>query len=216
VCDDGVARSADAADTAAAAASKKISKDVEKASSRSPRTLREALCRAFGFSPQTADWLAAKAGAEDGGITKLPFSGDTNAENARLVQNLAKALGELQDWLDGVSDGSIQNIEGHAEETFLFESVAPEDAEILAVDAETSAAHKKGAWVSESFSPFPFVASGEDEKDSENRESNVRHSKDPRGFDALVDKHFASIERAADQRAREEGSFKRDQESGQS
>ena len=205
--DDGVARSADAADTAAAAASKKISQDVEKASSRSPRTLREALCRAFGFSPQTADWVAAKAGAKYGGITKLPlsFSGDTNAENARLVQNLANALGELQDWLDGVSDGSIQNIEGHAEETFLCletNCVLPEDAEILAVDAETSAAHKKGAWVSESFSPFPFVASGEDEKDSENRESNVRRSLDPRGFDALVDKHFASIERLADQRAR--------------
>eukprot|EP00228_Micromonas_bravo_P001290 CAMPEP_0203002822 /NCGR_PEP_ID=MMETSP1401-20130829/1474_1 /ASSEMBLY_ACC=CAM_ASM_000894 /TAXON_ID=38833 /ORGANISM="Micromonas pusilla, Strain CCAC1681" /LENGTH=1237 /DNA_ID=CAMNT_0049744375 /DNA_START=62 /DNA_END=3772 /DNA_ORIENTATION=+ len=193
--DDGVARSADAADT------KKISKDVEKASSRSPRTLREALCRAFGFSPQTADWVAAKAGAEDGGITKLPFSGDENA----LVQNLAKALGELQDWLDGVSDGSIQNIEGHAEETFLCletNCVLPEDAEILAVDAETSAAQKKGAWVSESFSPFPFVASGEDEKDSENRDARVRRSLDPRGFDALVDAHFASIERLADQRAR--------------
>jgi predicted ribosome quality control (RQC) complex YloA/Tae2 family protein len=193
--DDGVARSADAADT------KKISKDVEKASSRSPRTLREALCRAFGFSPQTADWVAAKAGAEDGGITKLPFSGDENA----LVQNLAKALGELQDWLDGVSDGSIQNIEGHAEETFLCletNCVLPEDAEILAVDAETSAAQKKGAWVSESFSPFPFVPSGEDEKDSENRDARVRRSLDPRGFDALVDAHFASIERLADQRAR--------------
>ena len=193
--DDGVARSADAADT------KKISKDVEKASSRSPRTLREALCRAFGFSPQTADWVAAKAGAEDGGITKLPFSGDENA----LVQNLAKALGELQDWLDGVSDGSIQNIEGHAEETFLCletNCVLPEDAKILAVDAETSAAQKKGAWVSESFSPFPFVASGEDEKDSENRDARVRRSLDPRGFDALVDAHFASIERLADQRAR--------------
>ena len=200
--DDGVARSTDAADTAAAAASKKISKDVEKASSRSPRTLREALCRAFGFSPQTADWVAAKAGAKDGGITKLPFSGDTNAENARLVQNLANALGELRDWLDGVSDGSIQNIEGHAEETFLFESVLPEDAEILAVDAENSAAQKKGAWVSESFSPFPFIASGEDEKDSENRDARVRRSLDPRGFDALVDAHFASIERLADQRAR--------------
>ncbi len=209
VCDDGVTRSADAADTAAAAASKTISKDAEKASSRSPRTLREALCRAFGFSPQTADWVAAKAGAEDGGITKLPFSGDTNAENARLVQNVANALGELQDWLDGVTDGSIQNIEGHAEETFLFESVLPEDAEILAVDAENSAAHKKGAWVSESFSPFPFIASGEDDFDAsslnaphENRDARVRRSLDPRGFDALVDAHFASIERLADQRAR--------------
>ena len=207
--DDGVARSADAADTAAAAASKTISKDAEKASSRSPRTLREALCRAFGFSPQTADWVAAKAGAEDGGITKLPFSGDTNAENARLVQNVANALGELRDWLDGVADGSIQNIEGHAEETFLFESVLPEDAEILAVDAENSAAHKKGAWVSESFSPFPFIASGEDDFDAsslnaphENRDARVRRSLDPRGFDALVDAHFASIERLADQRAR--------------
>jgi predicted ribosome quality control (RQC) complex YloA/Tae2 family protein len=69
---------------------------------------------------------------------------------------------------------------------------------------------KKGAWVSESFSPFPFVASGEDDFDAsslnapnENRESNVRRLLDPRGFDALVDKHFASIERVADQRARE-------------
>jgi predicted ribosome quality control (RQC) complex YloA/Tae2 family protein len=209
--DDGVARSADAADTADTAASKKISKDVEKASSRSPRTLREALCRAFGFSPQTADWVAAKAGAKDGGITKLPlsFSGDTNAENARLVENVANALGELQDWLDGVADGSIQNIEGHAEETFLFESVLPEDAEILAVDAENSAAQNKGAWVSESFSPFPFVASGEDDFDAsslnapnENRDARVRRLLDPRGFDALVDAHFASIERLADQRAR--------------
>ena len=191
VGDDGVARRADAADAASAAAPKKIpvSKDAS-ASSRSPRTLREALCRAFGFSPQTADWVATKAGAEDGGVTKLPLSGDENG-SARLVQNVAKALGELRDWLDGVSDGSIRP-EGHAEETFLFdESVSPEDA----VDA-VEKTERKGTWVSESFSPFPFVAFGEDD-------ARVRRVLDPRGFDALVDAHFAAIESLADRRARE-------------
>ena len=111
--------------------------------SRPPRTLREALCRAFGFSPQIADRVASRAGARAGGQTKLPLVFDTtfekisedetsrvtNDENeacgekekSLLMRNVVKELGELETWLDGIADGSVKP-EGHAEESFLSET----------------------------------------------------------------------------------------------
>ena len=172
-------------------------------SARPPQTLREALCRAFGFSPQIADRVASRAGARAGGHTKLPLvfektsketstssddSGDSEEkERNLLMKNIVNELGELELWLDGIADGSVKP-EGHAEESFLSETN----------DGETTEDERRGRWVSESFSPFPFP---EAIRDTPTTESRFRV--EARGFDALVDEHFASIERAAHLRARE-------------
>ena len=186
--------------------------------SRPPRTLREALCRAFGFSPQIADRVASRAGARAGGQTKLPLVFDTtfekisedetsrvtNDENeacgekekSLLMRNVVKELGDLETWLDGIADGSVKP-EGHAEESFLSETN----------DGETTHTEKPGRWVSESFSPFPFSEAirerDMDTQDTQDTHTTSRFRLEPRGFDALVDEHFASIERAAHLRARE-------------
>ena len=186
--------------------------------SRPPRTLREALCRAFGFSPQIADRVASRARARSGGQTKLPLVFDTtfekisedetsrvtNDENEAcgakekrlLMRNVVKELGELETWLDGIADGSVKP-EGHAEESFLSETN----------DGETTHTEKPGRWVSESFSPFPFSEAirerDMDTQDTQDTHTTSRFRLEPRGFDALVDEHFASIERAAHLRARE-------------
>ena len=179
-----------------------------------PRTLREALCRAFGFSPQIADRVASRAGAPNGGLTRLPLRFDADATDAAdanedetretddastarraaLIENVAKELRDLEAWLEGVADGSIAP-EGHAEETFLPEHV---DGDV-APHAADHADHARGRWVPESFSPFPFPPGG---GASLGEAPRSRARVEPRGFDALVDEHFASIERAADLRAR--------------
>ena len=191
-----------------------------------PRTLREALCRAFGFSPQIADRVASRAGAPNGGLTRLPLRFDADATDAAdanedetretddastarraaLIENVAKELRDLEAWLEGVADGSIAP-EGHAEETFLPEHV---DGDV-APHAADHADHARGRWVPESFSPFPFPPGG---GASLGEAPRSRARVEPRGFDALVDEHFASIERAADLRARARVSQRR-QEGGQ-
>ena len=180
-----------------------------------PRTLREALCRAFGFSPQIADRVASRAGAPNGGLTRLPLRFDADATDAAdanedetretddastarraaLIENVAKELRDLEAWLEGVADGSIAP-EGHAEETFLPEHV---DGDV-APHAADHADHARGRWVPESFSPFPFPPGG---GASLGEAPRSRARVEPRGFDALVDEHFASVERAAHLRARE-------------
>ena len=182
-----------------------------------PRTLREALCRTFGFSPQIADRVASRAGAPNGGLTRLPLRFDADAADAAdatdanedetretddastarraaLIENVAKELRDLEAWLEGVADGSVAP-EGHAEETFLPEHV---DGDV-APHAADHADHARGRWVPESFSPFPFPPGG---GASLGEAPRSRARVEPRGFDALVDEHFASIERAADLRAR--------------
>ena len=93
--------------------------------------------------------------------------------------------------------GRLGETGGHAEESFLSETN----------DGETTHTEKPGRWVSESFSPFPFSEAirerDMDTQDTQDTHTTSRFRLEPRGFDALVDEHFASIERAAHLRARE-------------
>ena len=198
-----------------------------------PRTLREALCRAFGLSPQIADRVASRAGAPKGGLTTLPlFSSEeerdddeadgvasSSSRRLALLENLAQELHRLEEWLDKAADGLIAP-EGHAEEFLLEEEIASdtsrseESSSERVITAKEVTSEKGPVWVSESFSPFPFPEEGDEnddgvgeKKDSESsNKKQKRFRVEPRGFDALVDAHFASIEHFADVRARERAS----------
>ena len=73
-------------------------------SERAPATLREALCRAFGYSPPIAEHVCLTAGIDKGSGATLPF--DESAHDAR-VDALTQAVMEIENWFEGVTTGEI-------------------------------------------------------------------------------------------------------------
>ena len=67
---------------------------------RAPGTVREALCKAFGFGPPVVDRAARMAGIVDGAAAKTPL------DDARIAA-LGAALGSIDDWFEGVTDGRV-------------------------------------------------------------------------------------------------------------
>tara|TARA_B100000683_G_scaffold4382_1_gene4747 strand:- start:45948 stop:49148 length:3201 start_codon:yes stop_codon:yes gene_type:complete len=71
---------------------------------RAPGTLREALCRAFGYSPAIVEHIALTAGIEKASLATLPFDDDVRES---CVDRLAVAVHELESWFEGVTTGEI-------------------------------------------------------------------------------------------------------------
>ena len=71
---------------------------------RAPGTLREALCRAFGYSPAIVEHIALTAGIEKTSLATLPFDDDVREA---CVDRLAVAVHELESWFEGVTTGEI-------------------------------------------------------------------------------------------------------------
>ena len=69
---------------------------------RRPATLREALCRAFGYSPPIAEHVARAAGVLDGSNAALPFADDVRE---RYVDGLTRAIEDIESWFEGVTTG---------------------------------------------------------------------------------------------------------------
>ena len=67
---------------------------------RAPATLREALCRAFGYSPAIADHVALTASIEHGSNASLPLS-------EACVDRLTAAVRDLESWFEGVTTGDV-------------------------------------------------------------------------------------------------------------
>ena len=68
---------------------------------RAPGTVREALCKAFGFGPPVVDRAARMAGIVDGGAAKTPL------DDAQVTA-LGASLGAIDDWFEGVTDGRVE------------------------------------------------------------------------------------------------------------
>ena len=198
---------------------------------RAPKTLREALCRAFQFSPQTADMVCVLSGLlENGGQTGLPLTGGD--DDKRLVtENLLTQLHVLEGWFDSLEtpeDLTEAFVPGYVEETFSAAEVLG-TSEIEKIDSvDPGKTYSTSGWRSESFSPFPFsgknkaadsvvgdvpgtnpVPDGR-EGDAQpltgkthNPETATRARHHLSGFDKAVDEHFASLEKAADFRTKE-------------
>ena len=139
-------------------------------------------------------------------MTKTKHAVTVRKKKSLLMRNVVKELGELETWLDGIADGSVKP-EGHAEESFLSET---------SNDGETTHAEKPsgGRWVSSPSRRFRFpkairerdsrdmdTQDTQDTQDTHDTKNTSRFRLEPRGFDALVDEHFASVERAAHLRA---------------
>lgn len=73
------------------------------AAQRAPSTLREALCRGFGYSPAIAEHVALTAGIENGSSAMLPFPED--AFDSR-VDGITSAVRELETWFEDVTTGA--------------------------------------------------------------------------------------------------------------
>jgi len=71
---------------------------------RAPGTLREALCRAFGYSPAIVEHIALTAGIEKTSLATLPFDDDVREA---CIDRLAVAVHELESWFEGVTTGDI-------------------------------------------------------------------------------------------------------------
>ena len=67
---------------------------------RAPATVREALCRAFGYSPAIADHVALTASIEHGSNAALPLS-------EACVDRLTAAVRDLESWFEGVTTGDV-------------------------------------------------------------------------------------------------------------
>ena len=70
---------------------------------RAPSTVREALCRGFGYSPAIAEHVALTAGIENGSSATLPFPED--AFDSR-VDGILSAVRELETWFEDVTTGA--------------------------------------------------------------------------------------------------------------
>ena len=99
-------RKYDRDDVASALSRGTIASEVGEAetSERVPATLREALCRAFGYSPSIAEHVCLTAGIDKGSGATLPF--DESAHDER-VDALTKAVVEIENWFEGVTTGEI-------------------------------------------------------------------------------------------------------------
>ena len=131
--------------TATCGASSSVTQAVTPAVTRPPKTLREALCRAFGHSPQTADRISVLAGAADCGQTALPLACDENTK-VQLIENLLKELHALDDWLYSLETEQV--VSGFVEEVVGETNASVSETEKIETEKTT--------WISESFSPFPF------------------------------------------------------------
>ena len=190
--------------TVTCGASSSVTQAVTPAVTRSPKTLREALCRAFGHSPQTADRISVLAGAADCGQTALPLACDENTK-LQLIQNLLKELHALDDWLYSLETEQV--VSGFVEEVVGETNASVSETEKIETEKTT--------WISESFSPFPFKEDRRDKSGSVEPSTSTlgsnsqtlgpkkRTRNHPGGFDKCVDEHFASLEKAADFRLRE-------------
>ena len=150
---------------------------------RAPGTVREALCKAFGFGPPVVDRAARMAGIVDGAAAKTPL------DDARVAA-LGAALGSIDDWFEGVTDGRVEPrgvVTWRIEEGESGEDGSPAVSPSLDADFED-------------FSPFP----ADDVPPPGPHDPRVfRTTEISGGFDAALDLFFASFEARRDKSRRE-------------
>ena len=150
---------------------------------RAPGTVREALCKAFGFGPPVVDRAARMAGIVDGGAAKTPL------DDAQVTA-LGASLGAIDDWFEGVTDGRVEPrgvVTWRIKEGESGEDGAPAASPSLDADFED-------------FSPFP----ADDVPPPAPFDPKVfRTTEISGGFDAALDLFFASFEARRDRSRRE-------------
>ena len=171
-----------------------------KAAPRAPGTVREALCKAFGYGPPVVDRAARLAGLDHGGAEKLPLT-------QPQIDALLQSLGAIDTWFEGVSSGDV--VPCGVVTWRRKESDEGGDDESPSLEADF-----------EDFSPFPFDDLPEGGSTQFDQKVYTTASVDG-GFDGALDLFFASFEARRDRLQREKSAnaaakklekVKRDQE----
>ena len=171
-----------------------------KAAPRAPGTVREALCKAFGYGPPVVDRAARLAGLDHGGAEKLPLT-------QPQIDALLQSLGAIDTWFEGVSSGDV--VPCGVVTWRRKESDEGGDDESPSLEADF-----------EDFSPFPFDDLPEGGSTQFDQKVYATASVDG-GFDGALDLFFASFEARRDRSQREKSAnaaakklekVKRDQE----
>mmetsp|Transcript_10858 Transcript_10858/g.50068 ORF Transcript_10858/g.50068 Transcript_10858/m.50068 type:complete len:656 (-) Transcript_10858:849-2816(-) len=172
-----------------------------KAAARAPGTVREALCKAFGYGPPVVDRAARLAGLDHGGAEKLPLT-------QPQIDALLRSLGAIDTWFEGVSGGDV--VPCGVVTWRRKESDEGGDDESPSLEADF-----------EDFSPFPFDDFPEGGSLSQFDQKVYATASVDGGFDGALDLFFASFEARRDRSQREKSAnaaakklekVKRDQE----
>jgi len=172
-----------------------------KAAPRAPGTVREALCKAFGYGPPVVDRAARLAGLDHGGAEKLPLT-------QPQIDALLQSLGAIDTWFEGVSSGDV--VPCGVVTWRRKESDEGDGDESPSLEADF-----------EDFSPFPFDDFPEGGSNPQFDKKVYATASVDGGFDGALDLFFASFEARRDRSQREKSAnaaakklekVKRDQE----
>jgi predicted ribosome quality control (RQC) complex YloA/Tae2 family protein len=159
---------------------------------RAPATLREALCKGLGQNPPLVDRAAKLAGLPMGGNTPLPLKEDSSSLNsnsnatAPVVERLLRQLSVLDDWFEGVGDGS-----------------AVPTGVVTRRRKPGATGDDDDAFVVDDFSPLPPIDAIDSNANSTATDDDDARVQAYESFDDALDAYFASFETQAATRQRE-------------